>query len=110
VGDTLVDVAIACIATERGVSFDSISDSGLDIQPRFMNPSMPTLAQMTDASVKIASVVPEYASTPTFWRLNGFTDEEVTTVMRELEGVTSSKARNAIFESMFGVTDDAAST
>jgi hypothetical protein len=30
--------------------------------------------------------------------------------MRELEGVTSSKARNAIFESMFGVTDDAAST
>jgi hypothetical protein len=110
VGDTLADVAIACIATERGVSFDSIGDSGLDIQPRFMNPAMPTLAQMTDASVKIASVVPEYASTPTFWRLNGFTDEEVTTVMRELEGVTSSKARNAIFESMFGVTDDATST
>lgn len=110
VGDTLTDVAIACIATERGATFDSISDSGLDIQPRFMNPAMPTLAQMTDASVKIASVVPEYASTPTFWRLNGFTDEEVTTVMRELEGATSSKARNAIFESMFGVTDDAAST
>lgn len=110
VGDTLTDVAIACIATERGVSFDSIIDSGLDIQPRFMNPAMPTLAQMTDASVKIASVVPEYASTPTFWRLNGFTDEEVTTVMRELEGVTSSKARNAIFENMFGVTDDAAAT
>jgi hypothetical protein len=110
VGDTLTDVAIACLATERGTTFDSVDASGLEVQPRFMNPAMPTLAQMTDASVKIASVVPEYASTPTFWRLNGFTDEEVTTVMRELEGVTSSKARNAIFESMFGVTDDAAAT
>lgn len=84
VGDTLTDVAIACLATERDTTFDSVDASGLEIQPRFMNPAMPTLAQMTDASVKIASVVPAFANTPTFWRWNGLDEEAVTTVTREL--------------------------
>ena len=96
VGDTLTDVAIACLATERGTTFDDVEAGGLEIQPRFMNPSMPTLAQMTDASVKIASVVPAYASTPTFWRLNGFTDEEVTTILRELRREQAVDAVSAL--------------
>lgn len=102
VGDTLTDVAIACLATEQDTTFDSVDMSGLEIQPRFMNPAMPTLAQMTDASVKIASVVPAYASTPTFWRLNGFTDEEVTTVMRELQTAQAQEASNAMVSTLFG--------
>lgn len=101
-GDTLTDVAIACLATERDTTFDSVDVGGLEIQPRFMNPAMPTLAQMTDASVKIASVVPAYASTPTFWRLNGFTDEEVTTVMRELQTAQAAEASNAMVSTLFG--------
>jgi len=102
VGDTLTDVAIACLATEQDTTFDSVDMSGLEIQPRFMNPAMPTLAQMTDASVKIASVVPAYASTPTFWRLNGFTDEEVITVMRELQTAQAQEASNAMVSTLFG--------
>ena len=90
VGDTLTDVAIACLATEQGTSFDTVDASGLEIQPRFMNPAMPTLAQMTDANVKIASVVPAFANTPTFWRSNGYSDEEVTTIMRELQRANGS--------------------
>ena len=102
VGDTLIDVAIACLATEQDTTFDAIEAQGLEILPRFMNPAMPTLAQMTDSSVKIASVVPEYANTPTFWRLNGFSDEETATVIREINAVKSEDATNAALSTMFG--------
>lgn len=102
VGDTLTDVAIACLATERDTTFDSVDIEGLEIQPRFMNPAMPTLAQMTDASVKIASVVPAFANTPTFWRSNGYSDEEVTTIMRELQTAQAQEASNAMVSTLFG--------
>lgn len=102
VGETLADVAIACIATERGTTFGEIANSGIEIMPRFMNPAMPTLAQMTDASVKIASVVPAFANTPTFWRSNGYSDEEVTTIMRELQTAQATEASNAMVSTLFG--------
>ena len=85
VGETLTDVAIACIATEEGVTFGEIEERGYSILANFQNPAMPTLAQMTDSNVKIASVVPGYAQTPTFWRLNGFTEDQVVTIQNELQ-------------------------
>ena len=63
-----------------------------------MNPSMPTLAQMTDANVKIASVVPEYASTRTFWRSNGFSDEETETVLNEIVAARLASRPNEVQE------------
>lgn len=102
VSDTLTDVAIACLATERGTTFEQVDSLGIDIQPRFLNPAMPTLAQMTDASVKIASVVPAFANTPTFWRSNGYSDEEVTTIMRELQTAQAQEASNAMVSTLFG--------
>lgn len=107
VGETLIDVAVACIATEQGTTFDYIESSGIEIMPRFINPSMPTLAQMTDASVKIASVVPAFAQTPTFWRSNGYSDEEVTTIIRELQNAQAFEASNAVIASLFGGGTDA---
>lgn len=97
VSDTLADVACACIATEEGVTFDEVAERALGIYPRFRNPAMPTLAQQTDSSVKIASVVPEFASTPTFWQLNGFDKEETERVMRELTEARLSGAAISAF-------------
>ena len=45
---------------------------------------MPTLAQQTDSSIKLASAVDGFAGTPTFWRLNGLDDDEVRNVMSEI--------------------------
>ena len=84
VADVLVDVAIACLATERKTTFDKVDELALGIEARFRNPAMPTLAQQTDASVKIASVVPGFANTETFWEMNGFGKEERDRIMREL--------------------------
>ena len=83
-GDVLADVALACIATERGTTFAEVAGEGLGIEVRFRNPAMPTLAQQTDSSVKIASVVEGFARTETFWEMNGFGHEERTRILREL--------------------------
>lgn len=90
VSDVLTDVATACIATEMGTTFEAADSLDLQIMPRFRNPSMPTLAQITDANVKIASVVDGYSMTPTFWRNNGFSDEEVATILSELAQVRAT--------------------
>lgn len=101
VNDVLVDVATALLATERGTTFDAVDDMGLGIEARFQNPAMPTLAQQTDSSVKIASVVPGFANTSTFWEMNGFGKEERERIMRELEDVQVRDATNTAIQSMF---------
>lgn len=83
-GDVLVDVATALIATELGTTFSAVRSDRLGIEARFRNPAMPTLAQQTDSSVKIASVVDGFAQTETFWEMNGFGAEERIRIMREL--------------------------
>ncbi len=84
VSEVLADVANAVVATELGLSFDEAAELDAGIEARFSNPAMPTLAQQTDASVKIASVVPEFAKTDTFWEMNGFSGEERSRIRREL--------------------------
>ncbi len=106
VSDTLVDVATALLATEQRTTFDEIEGMDLDIKAHFLNPAMPTLAQQTDSSVKIASVVPNFVKTTTFWSMNGFSQEESIQVMREVEAATKDaetrEATNAALTAMFG--------
>lgn len=100
--DTLVDVAIACIATNEGVDFETVANRGYIIMPRFENPAQPTLAQMTDANVKIAAVEPMYSKTRTFWRNQGFTDEQVETVLAEMAQAEKEQAANDAINAIFG--------
>lgn len=89
-GGVLEDVALALLATARGVSFAEVAAEGLGVEARFRNPSMPTLAQQTDASVKIAAMVEGFSQTETFWEMNGFTAEERARIQRELRRVRGS--------------------
>lgn len=102
VGDVLVDVATAMLATERGTTFDAIDALDLGIRPNIPNPAMPTLAQQTDSSVKIAAAVPGFAKTPAFWAMNGFGKDEAADIMRQLEEVESREATNAAITAIFG--------
>ena len=83
-GEALRDVAVACVATEMGITFDEAEQLDLGIDSRFRNPAMPTLAQQTDSAIKLASVVDGFANTDTFWELNGLTAEERKRVRNEL--------------------------
>ena len=71
----------------------------------FLNPAMPTLAQQTDSSIKLAAAVEGFAGTPTFWRLNGLDDDEVRTVVSE---VRRNVTKAAALDLMAGVRQAAA--
>lgn len=83
-------VGIAAMATEAGVSYTE-AESAYDVNARFLNPAMPTLAQMADSSIKLAGVVEGFANTPTFWRMNGLDNDESRDVRRE---VSDNRARD----------------
>lgn len=110
VSDVLVDVATALLATEQGTTFDAIESQALGIETRFTNPAMPTLAQQTDASVKIASVVPGFSDTETFWEMNGFGAEERTRIMQQVREAQreaeTKQATAAAITAMFGGAND----
>jgi len=102
VKDVLTDVAIALLATEQGTTFDAIDSLDLGIVANMPNPAMPTLAQQTDSSVKIASAVPGFANTKAFWIMNGFTNDEADSIMSQLQDVETRQASNAIVSRLFG--------
>ena len=105
--------ATAALATEMGFTYAEAEEL-CDVSVHFLNPAMPTLAQQTDSSIKLASVVDGFAGTPTFWRLNGFDDDETRNLMSEVErnenkaAVTSLMAgiRQAAKPTEQGLTDD----
>ncbi len=76
--------ATAALAAEYGTTYADAA-AAYDVSVHFLNPAMPTLAQQTDSSIKLASVVDGFAGTPTFWRLNGFDDDEVRNLTSECE-------------------------
>ena len=85
-------VAAAAVATELGTSYAE-AEEACDVSVNFLNPAMPTLAQQTDSSIKLASVVDGFAGTPTFWRLNGLDDDETRNVSSEIRrNVTKAAA------------------
>ena len=85
-------VAVASVATELGMGYAE-AEKVCDVSVNFLNPAMPTLAQQTDSSIKLASAVEGFAGTPTFWRLNGLDDDEVRNVVSEIRrNVTKAAA------------------
>ena len=96
--------ATAALATELGVSYAE-AEEACEVSVHFLNPAMPTLAQQTDSSIKLASVVEGFAGTPTFWRLNGFDDDEVRNLASECD---RNRARSAL-DSFLSARADATS-
>ena len=86
-GIALRRVATAAIATEMGTTYEDVLESDLGIDTHFMNPAMPTLAQMADSSIKLASAVEGFADTDTFWEMNGFDSAQRKRIRRELRQV-----------------------
>lgn len=84
-GHCLEQVACACLATEMGATYQEIEALSLDIMAQFKNPAMPTLSQMTDSAVKLASVAPWFPDTDLFWAMQGFSDDERVQLKRQKE-------------------------
>lgn len=96
---------MAALATELGVSYAE-AEEACEVSVHFLNPAMPTLAQQTDSSIKLASVVDGFAGTPTFWRLNGFDDDEVRNVESEVRRNVTRPAVDALMSGLAAATAD----
>lgn len=74
--ESLRKVAVMVMAVAHNVVPGDLTSEQLSVTPHFEDPLRPSLASRTDAAMKVASVLPEYAGTIQFWRDLGKSEEE----------------------------------
>ena len=88
---SIAQMAVAAVLGEQP------TDAQLDISAVFKNPAMPSIVSQTDAMIKIASAVPEFAGTSVFWEELGFPEDTRRRIMSEIrEGSATSIVAQAI--------------
>lgn len=95
--ETMKVLARMCVAAELDVPLEELSDEQLDIMPNYRNPAMPSVVSQTDAAVKLAAVVPEFAGTAAFWKLVGMPED----TRREIENEIAARNAQRLFDGMF---------
>lgn len=73
---SLRNIAKLSLAVKHNISYNELSDDEKSLSVVFKDPFAPSLAQSTDAAIKIASVAPYFPELDEFWALVGFTDEQ----------------------------------
>lgn len=76
-GDALYTIAQMAQAIELGTTPDALTDDFREVIAHFKNPAMPTVAETTDAAVKVSSQRPEFASTDTFLEMVDFDQADI---------------------------------
>lgn len=94
--ESLRNLALMCIAGEINQPLDELESRYTDFSPDFLSPAMPSVVSQTDAMVKIASVVPEFAGTDVFFEQIGFAEDTRRKVESEIERNRSGSLLNAI--------------
>lgn len=72
------------IAVAENTAVDALPAEIGTVEPRFMNPSMPSVASRTDAAVKQAEVVPGFANTRVFWEQLGYDDAQISRIQSDM--------------------------
>lgn len=96
--DTLYSVACMAMAAERDIPLDALTAAERDFTPNFRNPAMPSVVSQADAMIKVASVVPGFAGTDTFFEQIGFAEDVRRKVRNEVQRNTANDALMAILE------------
>ena len=95
--DTLKGLALMCLAGELDVPIDELTDEQRDFSANFASPAMPSVVSQTDAAIKIASVVPEFAGTSSFWKMIGLPED----ARREVEAEVRKNTTQSMLASLF---------
>ena len=96
--DTLRTLAQMCLASELDVPLAELPDQWRAFTPNFANPAMPSIVSMTDAAVKIASQVPGFAGTDSFWKLLGMPED----TRREIDAQLAEANAQAMLTRLLG--------
>lgn len=76
-GNALKNIILMAQAINNNVSVNDLDENQKNVIAHFKNPSMPSVAQTSDAATKIASVRSEFASTDTFLEMLGFSQADI---------------------------------
>ncbi|WP_270207986.1 phage portal protein [Eggerthella lenta] len=82
-------IALLMLAVSRGVSVSDLDDGERTVQPRFMNPSMPSIVSQSDAMVKQISAIPWIGESRVALEQLGYEDSQIMRLMsdkRKVEG------------------------
>lgn len=86
------------LAVAEDTSVGELPDEMASITPRFMNPSIPSIASQTDAVVKQVGAVPEFANTRVFWEQLGYDDAQISRIQSDIRRAKASDALSAAFQ------------
>ena len=88
-GESLRDVALMALAVANNQTVDELPQAVRAAEAMFDAPLYRSLAETTDAAMKLASVAPGYSSTLDFWKNVGKSDAEAAGILADLEKLQS---------------------
>lgn len=97
--DTMKSLALMALAAKADTPIDELPREMTDFTPNFKNPAMPSLVSQADAMMKIASVVPGFAGTDTFFEQIGMAEDVRRKVRNELSRSRAAFDLQSLMES-----------
>ena len=94
--ETLRTLASMAVAAELDTPLARLDERWLDFSPNMANPAMPSIVSTADAAVKIASVVPGFAGTDSFWKMVGLPED----TRREIDAQLADANAQALLSSL----------
>ena len=95
-GEALRELLIMAYAVSANKVYASLEPIEKAIYIQWRSPVMPSLASVTDAMVKQASIVPWLPETSVYWEMLGYSDEQVQRIMAEKDTAMSDARLNAM--------------
>ena len=99
--ESLRNLALMCLGGETDTPLDELPAEARDFTPNFRNPAMPSVVSQTDAMVKIAAVVPEFAGTDVFFEQLGFGED----MRRKAEAAIERNRAGSLLNAIVGASD-----
>lgn len=82
-GEALCDVALMALAVLNGTDLAIERARGLAIQPKFRNPSMPSVVSQADAMLKMVQAIPWFGDSDVALEELGFSDDQMLRPIRD---------------------------
>ena len=99
-GVALRNIAILMLAIALNERAEILLPLRYSIQPKFKNPSMPSMVANADSAVKICASCPSFAGTPTYWEMLGFNAADIERIQSDIAKQESKAAINALVDSL----------
>lgn len=107
-GKSIRQVAQMAMAIMGGTTINGLSKDARSVHVCWKDPSMPSVAALSDAMVKQASVVPEFGGTDVFWKKLGYNDAERRQIRSDVRSNTLTAAVNQWFKQEGAVNEEPA--